>query len=349
VTRDLVLAIDGGNSKTDLALVRTDGEVMALVRGPQSSPYHLGLDGSLSALDELLVQALAEAGLPNGAGPIAEVAQLSLAGVDFPSDEREVTAAARRRRLASRISVGNDTFAVLRAGTERGWGVAVVCGAGINCVGVAPDGRHSRFPSLGWISGDWGGGYDVGLAAASAAARSEDGRGEKTTLEQAVPRHFGFDRPSGLAEALHRGEVEQRRVVELAPVVFSEAEHDRIAGTIIDRLAEEVVVMIRVTLERLGMTQASAEIALGGGLMQSGNVRLIGAIESGLAEVAPAARVNATSSPPIVGAALLGLDQMEAAAEAQVRVRRELGEAFRRIQDGEQQSRGSASRPERSG
>jgi hypothetical protein len=40
---------------------------------------------------------------------------------------------------------------------------------------------------------------------------------------------------------------------------------------------------------------------------------------------------------------------MEAAAEAQVRVRRELGEAFRRIQDGEQQSRGSASRPERSG
>ena len=30
----LVLAIDGGNWKTDLALVRSDGEVLALVRGP---------------------------------------------------------------------------------------------------------------------------------------------------------------------------------------------------------------------------------------------------------------------------------------------------------------------------
>ena len=88
---------------------------------------------------------------------------------------------------AARTIVGNDTFAVLRAGTERGWGVAVVCGAGINCVGVAPDGRQARFPALGSITGDWGGGYDVGLAAVSAAARSEDGRGPRTSLEQAVP------------------------------------------------------------------------------------------------------------------------------------------------------------------
>ena len=106
--------------------------------------------------------------------------------------------------------VGNDTFAVLRAGTERGWGVAVVCGAGINCVGVAPDGRDARFPALGAITGDWGGGYDVGLAALSAAARSEDGRGPATTLEHAVPAHFGFETPLELATAIHAGEIAHR-------------------------------------------------------------------------------------------------------------------------------------------
>src|SRR6476619_3913157 len=107
-------------------------------------------------------------------------------------------AATGSRGLARRISVGNDTFAVLRAGTERGWGVAVVCGAGINCVGVAPDGRQARFPALGSITGDWGGGYDVGLAAVSAAARSEDGRGARTTLEQAVPAYVGLSTPAQL-------------------------------------------------------------------------------------------------------------------------------------------------------
>ena len=237
----VVLAIDGGNSKTDLALVGADGEVMALVRGPQSSPHHLGVDGCLSVLEKLLDQAVSEAGLPNGDGPVAEVGKLFLAGVDFPSEEDAMETAAGTRRLARNISVGNDTFAVLRAGTDSGWGVAIVCGAGINCVGVAPDGRQARFPALGWITGDWGGGYDVGLAAVSAAARSEDGRGPKTTLEQAVPAHFGLDAPTDLAEAFHHGEIPERRIIELAPVVVAEAANDETAASIVARLAEEVV------------------------------------------------------------------------------------------------------------
>src|SRR5690242_16771951 len=239
MSRPLVLAIDGGNWKTDLALVRADGEVLALVRGPQSSPHHLGVDGSLEVLGDLLAQALLEAGLPNGDGPAAHVGKLYLAGVDFPSEEAAMRTAASRRRLARNIDVGNDTLAVLRAGTDSGWGVAIVCGAGINCVGVAPDGRQARFPALGWITGDWGGGFDVGLSAVSAAARSEDGRGPKTTLEQAVPRHFGLDTPTQLAEAFHHEEIEHRRIIELAPIVVAEADHDPTAAEIVARLAEE--------------------------------------------------------------------------------------------------------------
>ena len=72
-----------------------------------------------------------------------------LAGLDFPEEERRFHAAVDGLGWAGRIIVGNDTFAVLRAGTDRGWGVAVTCGTGINCVGIGPDGRHVRFPSLG--------------------------------------------------------------------------------------------------------------------------------------------------------------------------------------------------------
>jgi N-acetylglucosamine kinase-like BadF-type ATPase len=349
VTTPLVLAIDGGNSKTDLALLRADGEVLALVRGPQSSPYQLGVEGCISVLDELLADALAEARLPNGRGPHADVGQLLLAGVDFPAEEQEVSEAASRRGLASSITVGNDTFAVLRAGTERGWGVAVVCGAGINCVGVAPDGRQARFPALGWTSGDWGGGYDVGVEAVSAAARSEDGRGEKTTLERAVPAHFGFGTPTELGEAFHRGAIEHRRVLELAPVVLAESAHDPIAAGIVARLGREIVTLVRVALERLGLKDAPVEVVVGGGLVHSGDTRLIGAIERGLAEVAPAANLRPTSSPPVVGAALLGLDQLQATPAAQARARRELGAAFTRNSGVNQPSRGSPSRPGRSG
>jgi N-acetylglucosamine kinase-like BadF-type ATPase len=323
VSDSLVLAVDGGNSKTDLVLADADGQVLALVRGPQSSPHRLGLDGSIDVLERLLESALREAGL-DGDRPVAEVAQLLMAGVDTQAEENDLRAAAEEQGWARTVRVGNDTFAVLRAGTERGWGVAVVCGAGINCVGVSPDGRHARFPALGTISGDWGGGYDVGLAALHAAARSEDGRGPRTSLERSVPAYFGVDAPHQLAEEIHRQRIDARRLEELPPVVFAEAEDDAVAAEIVDRLASEVVALARVALERLELEGEPAEVLLGGGLLQATNGRLIGAIQAGLHEAAPAAVVRQAPSPPIVGAALLALDELGADSEAQERLRSEL-------------------------
>src|SRR4029453_3400509 len=224
-----VLAVDGGASKTHLARLGRDGALLGLVRGAQSSPQTLGLERALAVLDRLFEQA-------GGRSGEAEVAQLNMSGVDFPSEERALREAIEARRWSERVVVDNDTFAVLRAGTERGWGVAVVCGSGINCVGVAADGRHARFPALGTITGDWGGGWDVGNAALFAAARGEAGRGPHTSLERAVPAFFGLDTPAGVAEAIHRGEIPSRRLVELPPVVFTEAEHDAVAAEIVERL-----------------------------------------------------------------------------------------------------------------
>jgi N-acetylglucosamine kinase-like BadF-type ATPase len=319
----VALAVDGGNSKTDLALVRDDGAVLALVRGGMSSPHHIGLEGSVELLQRLYDEALEQAG---AAGP-ADVAHVLLAGLDFPSEEEALREALAPRGWAQRLTVGNDTFAVLRAGTERGWGVAVVCGAGINCVGVGPDGRHARFPALGAISGDWGGGYDLGLAALGAAARSEDGRGPQTLLERAVPAHFGVRTPSEVAEAIHHGDIPQRRVTELAPVVLDEAATDPVAAALVDRLAAEVVALAEVAMRRLDLLGSSpVEVLLGGGLFQRADTPLVDAIRIALSAVGANITVQATGAPPIAGAALLGLDELGAGAEAQARVRRELSE-----------------------
>ena len=327
-----VLAVDGGNSKTDLALVGADGAVLALVRGPQSSPQHLGVDGSLAVLGQLLDDAARQAGSSDGRR--ADVAALLMAGVDFPAEEDAVRTAVARRGWAENVLVGNDTFAVLRAGTERGWGVAITCGAGINCVGVGPDGRHARFPALGSITGDWGGGYDLGLAAVSAAARSEDGRGPRTSLERAVPAHFGLGTPTELAEAIHVGRIDQRRVIELAPLVLAEAADDAVAASIVARLAEEVVALARVALARLELTSEPVEVLLGGGVLQSADGSVLAAIRAGLDEVGPQISVRPTATPAIVGAALLGLDELGAGPDVQQRLRHELEAAFAGVEGG---------------
>ena len=245
----------------------------------------------------------------------------------LPVEERRLHEAVAGLGWARRLTVGNDTFAVLRAGTERGWGVAVVCGAGINCVGVGPDGRHVRFPALGAISGDWGGGYDVGLAALSAAVRSEDGRGPRTQLEGAVPQHFGLRTPDELVEAIHLRRIPQRRIVELPPVVFDTAASDPVAGAIVDRLAAEVLALVRAALHRLDLDDAAVEVLLGGGMFRAADGRLLTTIELGLRQLREAVTLRVADSQPIVGAALLALDDLGAGPDAQARARRELGAA----------------------
>ena len=327
MTTPVILAVDGGNSKTDLALVRGDGALLAHVRGPLSSPHHLGLDACVDLLQRMLDDAVSAAGLDGNGSRVAEIAEIYLAGVDFPAEEHELQEAVEAREWAAQTTVGNDTFAVLRAGTARGWGVAVVCGAGINCVGVAPDGRHLRFPALGTITGDWGGGYDVGQAALFAAARSEDGRGPVTSLERTVPAHFGVETPLELAMEIHSGRVAGRRLIELAPVVFAEAAHDAVAAGIVERLATEVVALARVAITRLDLAREPVEVLLGGGLLRAGDGRLLGAIEEGMRDVGEHVEVHRTASPPIVGAALFGLDALGADEDARARVRLELAAA----------------------
>ena len=312
----LLLAVDGGNAKTDLALVAVDGSVLALVRGPGSSPHEHGVEGALDRIEALVIEAGAD-------GPV-EHAELLLAGVDFPAEVEAFQSRAAARGWAERVEVANDTFAVLRAGTDRGWGVAVVCGAGINCLGLGPDGRQVRFPGLGPITGDWGGGQDVGASAVAAAARSQDGRGPRTMLERLVPAHFGLETPLQLAEAVHARAIVERRFVELAPLVLEAAADDEVAAAIVDRLALEVAAFVRVALDRIGNADGDVDVVLGGGLMQARDPRLLASIEGLLAELGVPHSLVVVDAPPVVGAALRALDTIGATPDAHTRLRETL-------------------------
>jgi len=310
----LVLAIDGGNSKTEVLLATGAGEVLTTGRGPGSSPHHLGVQGAVDLLDELVRKALAQAGLD---GATVDRAEVYLAGVDFPNEKEVATAAVSRRGWAREVTVDNDSFALLRAGTDSADAVAVVCGAGINCVGVSRDGRHARFASLGRISGDWGGGMELGDEALWWAARADDGRGPATALTSLVPAFFGLPDVPSVYEAIHFGRLEQRRLIELAPTVLTASrEGDTVCRGIVERLADEVVAFARAALTRLDMLDVPTAVVLGGGVLTSHDEVLLGEVRQRLAAVAPHAASVVTEVSPVVGAALLGLDHLGAPPSA---------------------------------
>ena len=298
----IVLAIDGGNSKTDVVAADALGNILGRVRGPGCSPDALGIPGSVDMLSRLIRQTREEARL--ALGDRCDAAALMLAGVDRPDQEIDMREALSGLSIANEMLVTNDTFAVLQAGSVNGWGVAVVCGAGLNAVGVTPDGRVGRYQALGDLSGDWGGGGDVGMAALGSAIRGEDGRGLPTVLTIELAKRFEVDKPQEIAAAIHEGRLDAQVVVELVPLVFECAvAGDEVARSIIDRVADEVSVMATAMLHRLELDALDVEVVLGGGLMQSGYQPLLDRIKRLVRSDAPSAVVRVLDAPPVIGCA----------------------------------------------
>lgn len=306
----LVVAVDGGGEKTDVVAITTDGAVWARLSGPGSSPRVAGARRAAAVIAELVAHAVGEADAHGsqvgGDGPVAVHAFVS--GLNLPRDtaelHRHLDLAFRTR--PSTLSLENDLPALLRAGTAEPDAVAVVCGTGINAYGTRADGATVRFAGLGTISGDWGGGWELGQQALWHAARAQDGRGPATTLTGLIARAFAVDDLDAVIDGLDCGRIAHAELRRLAPVLLRAAEAgDTVAAALVDRQADEIVTLAVTALERLGLSGTMVPVVLGGGVITSGDRRLDHGIHAGLRARAPHARPTVPAAPAVAGAALL--------------------------------------------
>ena len=298
----VVVAVDGGGSKTDAVALTPDGRVVGRASGPGASPHFIGVEAAVERIDEIVREVAA-------GRPIAQ-ANIYLSGLDLPSEVQTfATAIATIDWSSDTTVVDNDLYALLRSGTSAADAVAVVCGTGINALGRRADGAVARFAALGTISGDWGGGTGLGEAAIWHAARDADRRGPTTSLTTAVPGAFGLATVAEVTESIHLGRIVYGDLALLAPLVFGHADRgDVIAGELVDRQGVEIAIMAISCLERLDLLDRMIPVVLGGGILVNRHERLWTALEAELLGRAPKARIEHVTTAPIVGAALLALE-----------------------------------------
>ncbi|MEV4188450.1 ATPase, partial [Streptosporangium canum] len=147
-------------------------------------------------------------------------------------------------------------------------------------------------------------------------------RGAATALDRAVREHFGTRTVEETALAIHFGDLSPSRLHGLVPVLMAvAATGDEVARSIVVRMADEVTVLAVVALRRLDLLDTPMEVVLGGGVLTARDPLLSDLIERRFAEQAPQAKLIVADVPPIVGAALLGLDALGATEEAKTRLR----------------------------
>ncbi|GAA3757434.1 BadF/BadG/BcrA/BcrD ATPase family protein [Microbacterium kribbense] len=340
----ILVAIDGGGEKTDAVALTVDGDVLAQASGPGSNPRVAGAEAAAEVLARLIGETVRAAHVaappakPVGTavgGTTAIPVHAFVSGLNLPRDvdalRTHLTGALAQLPAGASaahectLALDNDMPAMLRAGTDAADAVAVVCGTGINAIGIRAGHASVRFPALGTISGDWGGGWELGQQALWHAARAQDGRGPDTSLRIVIPQAFGVDDVTDVFTALDSGRVAHAELRRLAPAVLAAAAGgDAIAQSLVDRQAEEVVVLATTVLRRLGLDGAAVPVVLGGGLITGGGPRLTDGIRARLAEQAPWARPFVPDVRPVVGAALLTLAAAGGDAASLARVRSDL-------------------------
>jgi N-acetylglucosamine kinase-like BadF-type ATPase len=321
-----VLAFDGGSTKTDVVLVSRLGAVLGRAQVGPSNHQLVGLEGTVQALSKAFAAVMADAQRPDALSPLCPTGVYCLAGIDLPVDEEKLAPAIDALGWTDRVILRNDTFAVSRAGTTASWGIGVVCGTGMNCAAVGPDGRTVRFPALAELSGDFApGGAWLGLRALGLALRAGDGRGAATTLRERVPAYLGTPDAEAALTGIYTGAIPYAVLFELARVLLdAAAEGDSPARQAADVLADEITTFVRAAVLRLDLQDEQVEVVLGGGIFDTTDTAFHARVAAGIQAAAPRAVLVRLDAPPVLGAALIGLDAEDAPSASATALREAL-------------------------
>jgi len=269
VKHTLYLGVDGGGSHT-VALAADDrGRILGRGEAQASNLYSVGLQAAQEAILQAIEQALAAAGARL---PVA-AACLGLAGIGRPAEQALWQRWALDVRLAERVLVVHDSDLVLAAGTPAGWGLALIAGTGSIALGRSVGGAWARAGGWGYLLGDEGSGYAVGLAALQAVARAADGRAPATALAQAILAHWQLAEPSQLIGFVYRTRVPRVEIAGLAPLVEkAAAAGDPVAQAILQAAGAELARALDAVGRRLQMAGGPIPCALGGSLLVRGEI-----------------------------------------------------------------------------
>jgi len=298
------LGVDAGGSKTLAVITDHNGRMIASGQsGPGNHQIHVEM--ARANIQEATNQALQAAGLePN---------QIRYAGFGLAGADREADYQILRPMIKSlgfpKYEIVCDTISALRAGTTRPYGVVVICGTGMNCAGINPQGATLQCGGFGYAYGDFGGGRELAIEAFRSVIRSWEGRSKATSLTSLILTKLGY----GSVEQMFHHFLDHHKEVpsELAPLLFTAAaDGDEIASRILQLQGMELGLSAKAVIENLGMQQDTFDLVLAGSIVTKGDAQFTHPyILEEVRKVAPNCHLQTLRIEPVVGAVLLAMDK----------------------------------------
>jgi len=296
----LFLGVDGGQTKTVAAIADERGEVLGV--GAAGPANHVRQRGGEARMRRAVTGAVRAAAKSAG-----------LRTLHFASAYMAMTGGAELARDVlseiadcGRLKAEGDTPAALASVTLGKPGVVVIAGTGSVAFGIGPSGKQSVAGGWGYIMGDEGSGYRIGLEAIRACTRSADGRAPQTALTHAILDHFRVPDLAHLHRLIYAGRISRPRIAAAASVVASVASEDAAARAILAQAGRELALAAATVIAKLRVGNRPVVVGLVGGVFRAGEP-LLRAFRRELMRRAPWAGIRWPVLPPVLAAVLLAM------------------------------------------
>lgn len=307
--------IDGGGTRTRLALVGEDGVLLGHASGRSCNFTEHGIKESQAELLRLWNEAWSATGVK----PKPADAVFMGLGSILSEEEAKINC-----RMATEIGFAqdgsifadNDVWNAHAGKLEGRSGILLISGTGSACFGRNSCGASWRSGGWGHLLDERGSAHALGQAALVAATRDADGRGKPTQLSLLVRDTLGLRDITEIFYKVHCAGLKRADVAALAPRVVALAENnDQVARQMLAEQVQGLVEMVVTVSERLGLD--CPELALTGGLISNSHTFRKIFLDS-LALTLPQFRLLEDGLAPVLGSVLLAIERSTGSAPSKL-------------------------------
>ena len=252
------LGVDGGGSKTTAVVFNEKGEFICSARGESINYYSVGLDSARLAMKNIIENLC----IKNFC-----CAVIGMSALNERATEQETERFCDGIIDSENIIMDSDLFVALEAMDVPGECAAIISGTGSMAVCRNADQTMSHTGGWGYILGDEGSGYSIGLSGIKAAIRAAEGCAKETALLGECLEYFSINNIYDLIDLYYEKKVSRKKTAAFARIVGNCCKNgDEVSKNILLSEAEE---LSKTALGLLKNKNKNIAIGLWGGVFQN--------------------------------------------------------------------------------
>jgi N-acetylglucosamine kinase-like BadF-type ATPase len=304
-----VFAVDGGGTKTHLALFDLEGNLICDVILDGSN--HQSLGGHF--YQEVIKQGL------NHCIHFAQIeahqivmSYFGLSGADLPSDYEKLRLSTKEVMKDIPFEIDNDAWIIFRSAVSRPYGAVAIAGTGTNSGAISQKGEKAILNSLGFMFGTYGGGLEIAREAMHYAFRAKELTYKDTLLRTEIPKLFNC---SDLDEVISlfypKMMVSRSEFGKITALVNTLANQgDEISKEILYKNGYTIGLQTNGPIKQLGMQHETFPVVYGGRVFQGDSPILLDAFKKAVTSECSHVYFVEPTYPPVYGAYLYALDRL---------------------------------------